>query len=131
MDNLRIKARILSVETATQYGIHADSIIVSFEFDDRARKEDFGSPFLSEENILLWRRLVLCVVLDERVPANDGRYTIFEQYKSKVEGEDVYIAFDGREVFAIGKDPKNMFFPHEYGLWDLPEGGEKKGDPKA
>jgi len=119
-NSLRIPARITAVETQESGGAHADSVFVTFEHNDRTRKEDFGSPLLNGDNILLWRRLVLSVVLDERVPADDNRFKNFSAYKSNIEGQNIYIAYDGREVFALGRDPKNMFFPHEYGLWDLP-----------
>ena len=120
MSNQSIKARITSVVTKENEGIHGDSVMVRFDYEGGARTEDFGSPLLNEANLRIWRRLVLSVVLDEKVSEKDKRLQTFDGYRVAVEGQDVNIAFDGREVYALGRDPKNMFFPYEYGLWDLP-----------
>jgi len=119
-----IKAKITSVVTAESDGINADSVMVRFTYEGEERTEDFGSPLLNEENMRMWRRLVLSVVLDDRVSPDDRRIQIFGNYKSVMEGRDVYIAFDGAEVHAIGRNPKHMFFPYEYGLWDTPKEGK-------
>jgi len=114
-----IKARITSAVQQKRENILGEAIMLSFEFEGKTREEDFGSPLLTEENMVLWRRITLSAVLDQRsVKVEDPRVQDFEQYKSAVVQKEVFIAFNGAEVYAVGANPKNMFFPYEYGLWD-------------
>jgi hypothetical protein len=117
MDSQPISARIVSVVTETAEDMNGDSVIVSFDYQGVRRNEDFGSPPLDGENIAQWRRLVLSVALDQKVSENDPRIKDFDLYKKELEQKEVYIAFDGEEVYALGKNPKQMLFPYEYGLW--------------
>lgn len=119
-----IKARINGATTfKTDEGIYSDSVLVTFEDDGGKIIREFESPFLNEENIRMWRKLVLYVVLNEQIPTDNDQIFDFDKYKSVLSGRDVYIAYDGNynAVYAIGVNPNNMFFPDEYGLWDEPE----------
>jgi len=114
-----IKARITKALQQKRENILGEAIMLTFEFEGKTREEDFGSPLLTEENMLLWRRITLSVILDQRsIKVEDSRVQNFEEYKQAVEQQEVFIAFNGVEVYAVGANPKNMFFPYEYGLWD-------------
>ena len=117
-----IKARIAGAITfRTEQGIYSDSILVTFEDDGIKITREFPSPFLNEENIKMWRRIVLIAVLDEKVATDNDSIYEFENYKNSISSRDVYIAYEEGEVYAIGVNSNNMFFPDEYGLWDEPE----------
>ena len=114
-----LPAQIVKVVQQKREGISGEAIIVRFNFDGKSREEDFASPLLTEESMLLWRRITLSVILNQRgINVSDGRIQNFEEYQKAVDQKEVFIAFDGAEVYAIGSDPKQMFFPYEYGLWD-------------
>ena len=114
----RIKGKIVEVITAQAEGVNGDSVIVRFDFNGATRDEDFGSPLLDAANIAMWRQLVASVVTGIAVKSTDKCIKDFAEYKKMLEKKDVYVCFNGRDVFAIGKEPQKMFSPHAYGLWD-------------
>jgi hypothetical protein len=120
MSDQPIKAKIVSVTALESEGIYGDSILLSFEYEGKTRTSEFESPLLNEENMRMWRRLVLAVVLDKKVKKDDSSIYVFDSYRAAINGKEVHIAFDGVEIYAMGRDPKNMFFPEEYSLWDQP-----------
>jgi len=117
-----IKARIAGATTfRSEEGIYSDSILVTFEEDGDKISREFASPFLNEENIKLWRRLTLYVILNKPIQTDNDKIYDFENYRSSISGRDTYIAYEQGVVYAIGANPNNMFFPDEYGLWNEPE----------
>jgi hypothetical protein len=119
-----IKGKIVDVQTAAVDNFVADSVFVEFQLDGKTIKEDFGSPLFKEENIRLWRAIVASVVLDKRIKQNDKTAYIFGQYREAIVDKPVWIAYDNDEVYAIGAKSNHMFFPDEYGLWNVPKSGD-------
>jgi len=112
-----LPAKIIRVVQQTRDEIMGEALIIKVEYEGKNREEDFASPLLTLENMLLWRRITLAAIFDQRgINIEDPRIQDFEEYKKAVEQKDVYIAYDGVEVYALGANPKNMFFPYEYGL---------------
>ena len=119
-------AKISSVTTfKSEDGVNSDSILLTFVDEGEKLSKEFASPFLNDENMRMWRRIVYYAVLGKLPPTDDDGAFVFSNYKNLISGRDVYVAYDGSEVYAIGKKYNNMFFPEEYGLWDLQE-AEKK-----
>ena len=115
-----IKAKIASVSALENEGIHGESILLSFEYQGKGRTAEFESPLLNEENMRMWRRLVLSVVLDKRIKKDDQAIYVFDSYRNAINSREVYIAYNGAEIYAMGRETGNMFFPDEYGLWETP-----------
>jgi len=111
-----IEAKIISATTSESQGLHSDSLLLSFTYEGAKMAKAFTSPFLNDENILLWRRVVMAVIWNQTVAENDPTLRDFELFKGDVLNTKVYIAFDGEMVHAVGNNPKNMFWPSEYGL---------------
>ena len=118
MEEGALKAKIVSVTSYNMDGAFADSILVSFkDAQGVLQYKEFESPLLIAENIRMWRRVVLTVLLGRKVLSNEKPVNSFAEYKKQIYGQEVYVDYDGEEVNAIGKDPKNMFYPEVYGLW--------------
>ena len=121
MSNKPLNAKIVSVATASYEGLNADSIMVNFRWECRSYTRDFGSPFLIDESMQMWRRVCLYVVLGRKIAKDDPAIFDFPTYEKALVGRDVLVAFDEKEVYALGTDPKNLFFPDMYALWLEPE----------
>ena len=120
MANKPIRGKIVDVQTAGRENFVADSVFVEFVDEGKTIREDFGSPLFKEENIRLWRAIIASVVLEKKVKPNDKIAYIFAEYRDAILNKQVWVAYENEEVFAIGAKSTNMFFPDEYGLWNVP-----------
>ena len=117
MEITPIEAKIVSVSTFAEEGIISDEILINFHYENSPLFKDFESPMFDAENMRTWRRLVLSVVSDKKIPENDPDLASFATYKKAILNKDIYVAYDGQEIYGMGKNPKNMFFPEAYDLW--------------
>ena len=115
------KGRVIDAITAEDSGIHADSIIIQFKADEKSETlvKDFDGPFLNLENNRAWRKLCLFAITGKEYDLKSEEINNFELYRNTIQGHEIFITYDG-QVFGIGKDTENMFFPDNYGLWDAP-----------
>jgi len=114
--NVPIRAKIVSVLNQSSDGMQNDTIVVEFTVGDKQVQKDFRSPILDEKSMAMWRRITGSVCLDQKLDIEDERVRHFNRYKMALENCEVYIAYDGKEVYAIGKNSRQLFFPYEYGL---------------
>ena len=112
-----IQAKIVSATTAVSGNIRSDSILMQFNHKGKQINQDFESPFLTEKNIRLWRSLVLVAVTGKFTSPEEPIASNFESYQASIIGHDVYIMYNEDDIYAIGKQSGNLFFPEAYGLW--------------
>jgi hypothetical protein len=116
-----VLAKITSVNLAQEADLSADTIVLGFEFHGMPYSRPFASPGFNRQNIAYWRLTCLTVILDMKVPETDSRLLDFEMYRATILGREVYVSFDGHDIKGIGKRPDFMFYPDQFGLWNLPE----------
>ena len=114
------KGRIVAINSlGGGTGIHCDSISVELTFEGKKILGEFVSPYLSPENILGWRRIVMQVVWSQKIPASDPALKSFDAYKQEMMNAPVVVAYHPEHgLFGIGKVANNLFYPIAYGLTD-------------
>jgi len=118
-----IDAKIVAVTTLKAEKMTSDSILCGFEYKGKKIAREFISPFLNDENIKLWRKITLAVLLNKKPATINDAGLEFEKYKSQIMNQTVIVTYDADDesVFGIGKTDDNMFFPAQYNLWDTAE----------
>lgn len=119
-ENKAIEGRIVNFTTAANGGLTVDSILVSFDFQGKSLSKPFASPPLDGENLLSWRKIVVFAMTGKKPSQTSDEFvTAIPSYNGAIMHKQVFLATDGKEIYALGRDAGNMFFPDAYALFEV------------
>jgi len=115
-ENKPAKGKILHASTAEVEGVRNDSILLAFEHEGQKLQQEFTSPFMNDDNMQMWRKIVIYAVTGTKLADDNASTENFANYQSAIVGQDVFVVYNGEDIVGIGRDASNIFYPAAYGM---------------